>query len=319
MFLISGGKPFDSIPDKDLDQNDTIIEPRRRDFKPNFDWVTGRLARKEQMLGRKFDHGENCTKVLPQALIVGVMKCGTEALSTFLAIHPDIAMQLKLQTVLFFNEHYMKGYDWYKSQMPCSSEGQITIEKSPQYFTSRFVPERIHEMNSSMKLIMIVREPIKRAISHYAHVLNIKPGLYRYSFEKTITGPLGNIDSSHETMSRSLYSVQLKRWLEYFKMDQIHIVNGDNFKVNQAKELKKIEKFLGLRQYITQDFFTYNSEKGFYCLTRNVTGEMGCMASGKGRQHPEVSPDMMDRLQRFFKPFNEEFFRIIGQRFDWGY
>ena len=320
MILISGAIPLESVPDKDQDENGAIAEPRRRDFKPDFEWVSGRLARKEQMLGRKLSHEENCTKSLPQALIVGVMKCGTEALSTFLAIHPDIAMQLKLQTVCFFNDHYMQGLDWYKDQMPCSSKGQITIEKSPQYFTSRFVPERIYEMNSSIKLIMIMREPIKRAISHYTHVLDIKPGLYPHSFEQTITGPLGNIDSSHETISRSLYSVQLKRWLEYFKIDQIHIVNADNFKVNQAEELNKIEKFLGLRHYITKDFFTYNEEKGFYCLSPNATGsQMGCMASGKGRQHPEVSQDMMERLQKYFKPFNEELFRIIGERFDWGY
>lgn len=270
------------------------------------------------MLGRKLAHGGNCTKVLPHALIIGVMKCGTEALSTFLALHPDIAMQMKLQTVLFFNTYYMRGLEWYRNQMACSSEGQITMEKSPQYFTSRFVPERIHNMNSSIKLVIIVREPIRRAISHYTHVVSIKPALYPHSFEQTITGPMGEIHRGHETIFKSMYSVQLKPWLEYFKMEQIHIVDGDNFKTNQLEELNKIEKFLGLRQYISQKFFTYNSEKGFYCL--NIPGaDRGCMASGKGRQHPDVSSSMIERLQLFFKPYNEEFFKIIGKRFDWGY
>ena len=202
--------------------------------------------------------------------------------------------------------------------MACSSEEQITIEKSPQYFAARYVPERIHAMNSSIKLIMIVREPNKRAISHYTHVTNIKPDRYPDSFEKTIVGPLGDIDSEHETILRSLYSLQLKRWLEYFKMEQTHIVNGDNFKVNPAEELNKIEEFLGLRQYITQDFFTYNSDKGFFCL--NVPGgPKGCMAPRKGRQHSEISPDLIEKLKQFFKPYNEEFYSITGQSFDWGY
>ena len=280
--------------------------------------MPGRLARKENMLGKKLDHGINCTKVLPQALIVGVMKCGTEALSTFLAIHPDVAMQMKLNTVLFFNKNYAKGYDWYKNQMPCSSEGQITIEKSPQYFAARFVPERIHVMNSSIKLIMIVRDPIKRAISHYTHVVDIKPGRYTDSFEKTIMGPLGEIDQEHEAILKSLYSIQIKRWLQYFKVDQIHVVNGDNFRVNPAEELNKIEDFLGLRQYITQDFFKYDSEKGFFCL--NIAGgAKGCMSSGKGRQHPDIKPELIKKLKQFFKPYNEEFFDIIGQTFSWDY
>ena len=293
------------------------IKPNRRDFRPNFDWVEGRLRRKQKTLGRIFDHGDNCTKRLPHAIIFGVMKCGTEALSTFLSIHPDIAMQLKLQTVMYFNKNYMKGLDWYRNEMPCSSNGQITMEKSPQYFTSRFVPERIHEMNSSIKLIAIVREPISRAISHYSHVRNIKPGLYPLSFEQTIVDQLDHIDRSHETILKSLYSVHLRRWLEYFKIDQIHIVDGDNFKLHQTDELNKVEHFLGLRRYITPNHFVYNEEKGFYCL--NVTGHADCMAKGKGRHHPEVSVTMIERLKQFFKPYNEDLFKIIGRRFDWGY
>ena len=301
-----------------MNESESAAETSRQDVEVVDNWVLERLARKENMLGKKLDHGENCTKVLPQALIVGVMKCGTEALSTFLAIQPHIAMQMKLHTVLFFNKYYTRGYEWYRNQMACSSEEQITIEKSPQYFAARYVPERIHAMNSSIKLIMIVREPIKRAISHYTHVTNIKPDRYPDSFEKTIIGRFGDIDSEHETILRSLYFLQLKRWLEYFKMEQIHIVNGDNFKVNPAEELNKIEEFLGLRQYITEDFFTYNSDKGFFCL--NVSGgAKGCMAPGKGRQHPQISPDLIDKLKQFFKPYNEEFFSIIGQSFDWGY
>ena len=308
-----------SAADKQLNEtNDDKLELERPDNELNDNWMAGRLTRKEKMLGKKLDHGINCTKVLPQALMVGVMKCGTEALSTFLAIHPEVAMQMKLHTVLFFNKNYAKGYDWYKNKMACSSEGQITIEKSPQYFAARYVPERIHAMNSSVKLIIIVREPIKRAISHYTHVVDIKPGRYPDSFEETIMNPLGKIDQEHEAIFMSLYSIQMKRWLEYFKMDQIHIVNGDNFKVNPTEELNKLEDFLGLRHYITQDFFTYNLEKGFFCL--NISGgAKGCMALGKGRQHPEIDPDVIEQLKQFFKPHNEEFFDIIGQTFDWGY
>lgn len=70
--------------------------------------------------------------------------------------------------------------------MPCSSKGQITMEKSSQYFTSRLAPERIHEMNSSIKLVLIVREPARRSISHYTHIAGIKPGLYPQSFEQII-------------------------------------------------------------------------------------------------------------------------------------
>ena len=290
-------------------------KPSRR--KPKID-TSRRLARKESMLGMRFDHGDNCTKVLPQALIIGVMKCGTETIMTFLAIHPDIAMQLKLEAVQFFDKNHEKGLEWYRNQMPCSSEGQITIEKSPQYITTPFAPKRVHKMDRDIKLILSIREPIDRAISHYEHVAYFSPGKFPDTFEKTAISPLGGINGGHEALQRSLYSVHLKQWLNYFNLDQIHIVDADNFKLNPTEELNKIEKFLGIRQYFTQNSFYYNKDKGFYCLNL-LGGSAGCMNKGKGREHRKVSRDVIDKLKEFYKPYNEDFFDIIGRRFDWGY
>ena len=311
-------KVVESIRDEQPERDSVVAKVSESGVEnPVFDWVSARLARKESMLGRKFDHSTNCTKVLPQVIMIGVMKCGTEALSTFLAVHPDIALQMRVQTVLFFNVHYDEGLEWYRNQMPCSEEGQLTMEKSPQYFPSAGVPQRIHDMNSSIKLIVIMREPISRAVSHYTHVNSIKPGLFGKTFEKTVLDPLGKINERHEVITKSLYSVHLKQWLQYFKLDQIHIVDGDNYKEHPAEELQKIEKFLGIRNYITDDLFSYNKEKGFFCLMSEGTEH--CMPAGKGRTHPNVKPDVLEQLQAFFKPYNEELFRMIGRRFDWDY
>ena len=278
--------------------------------------VSLRLERKQRMLGMTLPHdGENCTKVLPQALIIGVMKCGTETLATFLAMHPDIAMQMKVQAVQFFNLNYRKGYEWYRNQMPCSTKAQITIEKSPQYVTAPYGPKRIKKMDNNMKLILSVREPIKRAISHYDQG-KLVSGRFSNTFEDTVINTTGGIDGNHEVLQRSLYSVQLKRWLDYFKLEQIHIVDAENFKINPAEELNKVENFLGIRQYFTQKSFTFNEDRGFFCLNL-PNGNEACMAKGKGRKHQEVSPGMIERLKQFYKPYNEEFFDIVGRRFDW--
>jgi len=50
--------------------------------------------------------------------------------------------------------------------------GQITMEKTPVYFArSRIVPSRVHKMNSSIRLLVALRDPVERAISHYLEVL----------------------------------------------------------------------------------------------------------------------------------------------------
>lgn len=77
--------------------------------------------------------------------------------------------------VHFFDNdiNYMKGLDWYRSQMPKTrpENSEISIEKTPKYFHSRLVPERIHKMNPNIKLILVVRDPVVRLMSDYAQLL----------------------------------------------------------------------------------------------------------------------------------------------------
>lgn len=95
------------------------------------------------------------------------MKAGTEAFSTYLTINPYVAMSVNVRSTLFFTKNYKKGLDWYKSQMTCSTDEQVTIDKAPQYFSDPGAPKRVHDMNKDIKLILIVRNPIDRAVSHY--------------------------------------------------------------------------------------------------------------------------------------------------------
>ena len=118
-------------------------------------------------------------------------------------------------------------------------------------------------------------------------------------------------------MASSLYAVHIKRWLEEFTLKQIHIVDGDKFREDPSGELNKIETFLGLPHFITKENFQFDEEKGFYCL--KTTQGVNCMPKGKGRKHKELHPDLIDKLKKFFKPYNEEFFKIIQKRFNWGY
>ncbi|CAL4076207.1 unnamed protein product, partial [Meganyctiphanes norvegica] len=110
-------------------------------------------------------------KRLPQAIIIGAKKCGTMALMSMISLHPQVA---GTQHEMHFFERniftgwdnvYQRGLEWYRKQMPQSYEDQITMEKTPYYFVSEDAPKRIYEMNSSIKLILIVREPTTRIIT----------------------------------------------------------------------------------------------------------------------------------------------------------
>lgn len=86
---------------------------------------------------------------LPEALIIGVKKSGTRALLEFIRLHPDV--RAAGCEVHFFDRHYMKGLLWYRHHMPATIEGQITMEKSPSYFVTKEVPQRVYHMNPGTK------------------------------------------------------------------------------------------------------------------------------------------------------------------------
>uniref|UniRef100_A0A663EBT8 Sulfotransferase n=1 Tax=Aquila chrysaetos chrysaetos TaxID=223781 RepID=A0A663EBT8_AQUCH len=165
----------------------------------------------------------NLVQQLPKAIIIGVRKGGTRALLEMLNLHPAVVKAS--QEIHFFDndENYAKGIEWYRKKMPFSYPHQITIEKSPAYFITEEVPERIYKMNSSIKLLIIVREPTTRAISDYTQVLEGKERKNKtyYKFEKLAIDPnTCEVNTKYKAVRTSIYTKHLERWLKYFPIEQ---------------------------------------------------------------------------------------------------
>lgn len=257
-------------------------------------------------------------RYLPQCIVIGVRKCGTRALLEFLNLHPQI--QAAAPEVHFFDrdENYDLGLEWYRRKMPYSFEDQITIEKSPAYFITEDVPERIYKMNSSIKLIVIFRDPTIRAISDYTQVLDhkIRKGKKYDRFESLVIDPdTGLVNTKVKAIRISVYHHYLERWLEVFERKQFHFVDGDKLIVDPLSEIHKVEKFLEIDHRITKDNIYYNRSKGFYCM-RNESSER-CLNESKGRKHPDVDPYVITQLQDYFKPHNQKLFQMIRKKFQW--
>lgn len=77
----------------------------------------------------------------------------------------------------------------------------------------------------------------------------------------------------------------------------------------------QVQRFLQLPRHIHPDNFYFNETKGFYCM-RNETFQK-CLAGAKGRPHPRVDPAVMSHLRKFFMPFNEQFYEMVGHNFGW--
>ncbi len=52
------------------------------------------------------------------------------------------------------------GFPWYREKMPFSYPDQITMEKSPWSFMHPITAPRIYKFNRTIKLILLVRDPV---------------------------------------------------------------------------------------------------------------------------------------------------------------
>ena len=255
---------------------------------------------------------------LPGCIVIGIRKAGTRALITFIDLHSQV--RTARNEVHFFDndDNYSQGMEWYRKKMPYSFPGQVTMEKTPAYFVCEYVPERIYKMNSTIKLLVIVRDPVSRTISDYLqiHLKRMAQGKSHASFEELAINPeTGDIDKSYNPIRRSIYYRYMKQWLEVFPREQVHIVNGERLIKHPLSELRKIETFLGLEHKITEENFYFNETRGFYCL-RNETGQK-CLSKSKGREHPKIDPVILSKLRAFFRPYNYRFYRLVGHDYGW--
>ncbi|XP_060108097.1 heparan sulfate glucosamine 3-O-sulfotransferase 3B1-like [Heteronotia binoei] len=256
------------------------------------------------------------TKRLPQALIVGVKKGGTRALLEFLRVHPDLrAVGAEPH---FFDRNYARGLAWYRDLMPRTLDGQITMEKTPSYFVTKEAPARISAMSKGTKLIVVVRDPVTRAISDYTQTLSKKPDIPTFESLTFKNRSTGLIDTAWSAIQIGIYAKHLENWLLYFPIRQILFVSGERLISDPAGELGRVQDFLGLKRIITDKHFYFNKTKGFPCLKKaEGSSKPHCLGKTKGRPHPKIDQKVVQRLREFYRPFNMKFYQMTGQDFGW--
>ena len=169
--------------------------------------------------------------------------------------------------------------------MPPTTENQLTIEKTPSYFITKVAPDRIRNMSSTagygvdgVRLIVVVRDPVTRAVSDYTQAAVKRPDLPPFDRLAFLDGPTATADgeaiatndrevnTSWGAIKIGLYARHFERWLRHFRPDRIHFVHGERLVADPAGELGLVQDFLGLRRVITAEWFYLNSTKGFPCL-----------------------------------------------------
>ena len=187
--------------------------------------------------------------MLPNFLICGASKSGSEWLQRCLAEHPEVFISFKAAN--FFDLFHDKGQKWYES---CFSEwsGEKAVgEKSTTYIISPKVPERIHKCIPSVKLLFVLREPVERAYSHYKMQLRASD----------VSGRIEQVLMPGQALvEEGRYFLQISRFLEYFNPSQIKVLLYDDLQYDKKLFLNEIFSFL----QISTDFEPSLTSKKFH-------------------------------------------------------
>lgn len=271
-----------------------------------------------------------CERRLPGVLIIGAYKSGTRELIDFLAMNPQVSIKhLPDYETAYFDRNLGAGLEWYRDQMPLSVPSQVTIEKSPSYFASKVAPRAINDMNPDVKLILMVREPVARTLAHFsfdevqAHN-KFGGSLGRCVLQKQwleLSKPERKINKNCFSVKHSMYADNLQIYLEYFSLDQIDIIDSDEFLKDPCSVLNQVEKFLSIESHIQCHDFIFNTEKKVFCvvdISRTTDGVCYGHKRGRGEYSDTTESDQLEPLlKKFFKAHNKRFFEMIHKTFKW--
>ena len=185
--------------------------------------------------------------------IVGAPKAGTTSLHFYLDQHPDVCMSAIKEPNYFTAQEVMKLYynvstvnseDLYHSIF-VEPNRKILGEGSVSYLFYPEVAQKIHEYNPEAKILIILRNPIQRAFSHY--LMDFRLGLCNISLEEILDNPSKYPLFYQQFVELGMYHQQIKRYIDVFGQEQVKVFFYDDLTTNTDLFINQVFSFLALR------------------------------------------------------------------------
>src|SRR3954451_16722263 len=254
----------------------------------------------------------------PDFIVAGAQKSGTTSLYRYLAAHPDMVPPIT-KKLSFFDNNYYRGTQWYRLHFPLRSSSdsadgavnkQFTGESTAYYMFHPLAAQRIAETLPGTKFILLLRNPVDRAYSHYQY--KVRRGKEPLSFEAAIDAEPERLAGEEEKicsipgyrsrahflysyLARGIYIDQILRWQKFVPSDRTLIVDSSNLLKRPAETYQQVLAFLGVRSWQPTDFGQHFA----------------------GGYKAKMSPEMRLKLIDYFAPHNQRLYDHLGQRFDW--
>jgi len=189
-------------------------------------------------------------------LVLGAQKAGTTTLHSWLERSPAVALPWTKETHFFRDEDkFSRGVDWYSKQFKSINyQSDVIGEIDPDYMYFPECAERIKSLTTTPKLIIVLRDPLSRARSHYQ--MSLRRAYERLSFVDALFAEKDRLRAKerfslihHSYIDRGLYSRQIERIYEVFPSSKILVLLFDDIFSSQFDanlSLKRLCEFIGV-------------------------------------------------------------------------
>ena len=247
-------------------------------------------------------------RALPDAVIIGAQKCGTSSLHNYLTQHPGVIAPLRKE-VHYFDVNYPRGERWYRAHFGRTGEPGLNIDSSPYYLFHPLAAQRMHALLPQVKLIVLLRDPVRRAYSQYWQQRD--KDREPLGFEDALAAESQRVDEAHRRLasceieasrehqihsyvSRGRYAEQLQRWLALYPREQLLALRFEDLVKDPLVVLNRTLAWLGLPPMREARLEPRNS-----------------------RNYPPMSEATAGTLRAYFEPENRRLEALLGQPIGW--
>lgn len=240
----------------------------------------------------------------PDFVIIGTQRGGTTSLHRYLGAHPRVSTP-STKELHFITDHFERGLDWYLGQFPDGlAPGTLIGEATPYAIFHPLAPRRLREIAPEAKVIVLLRNPVDRAYSHYllerargdellefSAALDAEPQRLKDEEAKLSHDPAyrSKPHKHYSYMARGDYLPQLTRWFDFFPREQFLVVRSEDLYQRSAETYARVAEFLGLEAALAVPFTVHNPSSG-----------------------PPLAPKIRGQLARHFAPLNARLPDLLG-------
>lgn len=218
----------------------------------------------------------------PDFLLIGAKRGGSTSFYYTLLAHPRVMPLFPAARLLpkaahtkgvhYFDTHYARGMGWYRSHFPTAAArriaarragGRVVVgEGSPYYLFHPLAAERAGRDVPHAKILLILRDPVERAFSHYRERRR-QDAEPLATFEDALAAEADRLDGESERIAARLgyasyaheqqsyraqgeYAPHLRRWMEHFPADRFRVLVAEDFYADPQAVCDEAAAFLGL-------------------------------------------------------------------------